>query len=181
MTLVVGPSGAGKDTLIRGAKAALAGDGRFVFPCREITRPPGDRNEAHVALEEAEFRARQAGGAYALSWRAHGLGYGVPREIEDCLKAGQTVVVNVSREIVTEARRRFARVTVVSVSAPESLLQGRLAARGREPQEAIAGRLRRAPNFEVEGPEMITLVNDRAPEHAIAEFVHLLRGLNVAA
>ncbi len=181
LTLVVGPSGAGKDTVIQSARAALAEQWRYVFPQREITRPAGDWTERHIAITEAGFAERQAQGAYALSWRAHNLGYGVSREIEDSLAAGRIVVVNVSRSIVAEARERYANLAVVCVTAPESLLHRRLAARGREAGDEVAGRLRRAAAFDLNGHDVITLMNDGSPERAVEGFLRILRGMRAAA
>ncbi len=181
LTLVVGPSGAGKDTVIRSARAALAEQWRYVFPQREITRPAGDRAERHVAVTEARFAERRAQGAYALSWRAHNLGYGVPREIEDSLAAGRIVVVNVSRGVIAEARERYANLAVVCATAPEAMLHRRLAARGRESGAEVVGRLRRAAAFDLNEPGAITLMNDRAPDYAVEGFLRILRGLRAAA
>ncbi|RMD61857.1 MAG: phosphonate metabolism protein/1,5-bisphosphokinase (PRPP-forming) PhnN [Alphaproteobacteria bacterium] len=174
LSLVVGPSGAGKDTLIRGARTALAGDGTFVFPPREVTRPVAPDCEEHVSIAEAEFRARRAAGAYALSWRAHGLGYGIPRRIEHDLDRGRTVVVNVSRTVIAEARRRYPRVRVIHVTAPPALLAARLRGRGRECDLAVAARLARAEEITVTGADVVTLVNDGPPERAVQQFIHLL-------
>ena len=61
--LVVGPSGAGKDTLLDGARAALATDDRFVFARRAITRPAEAGGEIYDAITGEEFaRRRDAGG-----------------------------------------------------------------------------------------------------------------------
>ena len=78
LVLVVGPSGAGKDTLINAAREALAGDRRFAFPRRVVTRPAVAALEDHDSVTRAEFALQEANGAYALSWEAHGLHYGLP-------------------------------------------------------------------------------------------------------
>lgn len=56
LDLVVGPSGAGKDMLIRLARAALACEPRYVFPRRLVTRPPS-ADEDNDPIDEAAFAA----------------------------------------------------------------------------------------------------------------------------
>lgn len=160
LNLVVGPSGVGKDSLIDAARAALAGDPSVVFPRREITRPADACGEDHVPVDPETFRERRAASAYALAWEAHGLGYGVPAAIADDLAAGHSVVVNVSRGVIDTARRTLAPVRVLSLTVPSEVLRSRLAARGRETAEEIEERVARAGAFTVEGPDVVTIVND---------------------
>ena len=172
--LVVGPSGAGKDSLLAGARAALAEDPRFVFPRRVITRPADAGGEDHQAVTDAEFEALRARGAFALWWDAHGLRYGVPKTIEADLASGRNVVVNVSRGAVDEARDRLAPVVVLSVTVPEAALRARLTARGRETPAEIEKRVARAMAYELKGPDVVEIDNGGALDDAVTAFVAVL-------
>ncbi len=169
--LVVGPSGAGKDTLINGARCRLQADARFVFARRTVTRPGHAPGETAMAPED--FEAERRRGAFALSWRAHGLAYGVPRDISKALAEGRCVIANVSRSVITEARRAFPRVRVIHVDAPSTLLMQRLARRRREPAGEQEERIQRA--VPVEGDDVESLVNDGPVDHAVDAMVRILR------
>ncbi len=171
---VVGPSGAGKDTLMDRARAALAGDARFVFARRVITRPADAGGEAHEAVSEAEFAARLPG--FALHWAAHGLRYAVPGSIEAEMAAGRVVIANLSRGVLAEAATRY-RLRVLLITAPLALRATRLAARGREDAGDVAARLAREAPLP-DGLDVVTVMNDATPDDGAAR---VLAALNRAA
>lgn len=174
--LIVGPSGAGKDSLIQGACRRLAGDRRFAFPARLITRPRVPGGEQHIVLSPEAFEGRRQRGAFFLGWRAHGADYAIPRTVERLLAGGRSVVVNVSRSVVDEARARWQPLRVIHVSAPLPLLAQRLGARGREPAGDIERRLQRAAIPAPGGSDVIELDNSASLEQGIERLIAVLTG-----
>ena len=178
---VVGPSGAGKDALIRGLASRLGADDG-VFAARRVVTRAADAFEDHATLAEDEFLAARAQGRFALAWSAHGLHYGVPRDIEARLAAGHAVVCNVSRAVVDELRRRYRSSLVVLVTARPETLAARLAARGREDGASRCQRLARSAVAEVAFEPDATIDNDGALDEAVARLRDLVvNGLRSAA
>ncbi|WAJ26120.1 phosphonate metabolism protein/1,5-bisphosphokinase (PRPP-forming) PhnN [Antarcticirhabdus aurantiaca] len=149
LVAIVGPSGAGKDTLIRLAMERLHGEPRFGLARRVVTRPPDGSSEDHDSLDEAAFERAEAAGAFCLTWRAHGLAYGLPREVAKAVAGGQVVLANLSRRSLAEAAQRFGRLAIVEITAPRAVLVSRIAARGREPPAEIEARLARQVDLEM--------------------------------
>jgi ribose 1,5-bisphosphokinase len=138
---VVGPSGAGKDTLIAAGRAARP---EILFARRQITRAAGAGGEDFDPVSPAGFATRLAAGAYAFHWHAHGMDYGIPAAILPALAEGRTVVFNGSRAALAAARAVWPGLEVALVTAPPEVLAERLARRGRERRDEIARRLARA-------------------------------------
>ena len=175
LVLVVGPSGVGKDSVIDGARAALAGRDDIAFPHRVITRAAGLGGEDYVAVSPESFTAMQARGDFALSWPAHGLQYGIPVSVEADLAAGRQVVINVSRAVIDAARQRYPGLLVVLITASPEILRRRLVARGRENAAEIEERLSRAAAYTLHGPDIVVLNNDGALADTVARFTGLLQ------
>lgn len=161
---VVGASGVGKDTLLAGA---CSGDG----PCRVrrvITRPAALGGELFEGVSREEFARREAEGAFALVWHAHGLAYAIPHAELAPLTEGRDVVFNGSRAALTAAAAAFPGLTVIHITAPAAVLAKRLAERGRESMEQIAARLTRSVEDIPPGLPVIEICNDASPQEGIA-------------
>jgi len=166
---VVGPSGAGKDTLIEAARSARPD---LYFARRVITRPAEAGGEDYEAVDDLEFQRRLARGDFAFHWRAHGLSYGVPADIDDVLAAGRDVIFNGSREALPGIAARYPDLRVVLVTAPIAVLANRLARRGRESRKEIEARLSRAKSESPEGA--IVVVNDGTVADGVARFLNAI-------
>jgi ribose 1,5-bisphosphokinase len=172
LMLLVGPSGAGKDTLLGLAKSACAQDRMIVFPRRVVTR------EASVAEDNAQlsaddFRQALARGDFAMHWEAHGHSYGLPRAIDDDIRAGRSVVVNVSRTVIDAARRAYAHVVVIAITAPPEVLSERLKMRARSSDGGVEQRLSRA--VDTSAPD-VTILNVGRPDDHARRLVRAIRG-----
>ena len=134
---VMGPSGAGKDSVLGRARTLLPPEAPVVFAHRYITRPADSGGENHVALTRAEFAMRRAHGLFAYHWHAHGNDYGVGREIHDWRAAGLTVVVSGSREHFLRTGGLDSQAHPVLITAPAERLKQRLA--GARPRDRDRG------------------------------------------
>jgi len=165
--VVVGPSGAGKDTLIAYARAACRGDASVVFPAPVVTRPPSVF-EGNEFMPPSAFEQAAANGAFAIRWSAHGHMYGIPLAVDSDIEAGRTVVCNVSRTVVGAVRGRYANVVTVLVTAPQDVLRSRLAARERASDGRVSDRMRRLelPDGKLRPDVIINNVGDPQSEGA---------------
>ncbi|GKX34436.1 MAG: ribose 1,5-bisphosphate phosphokinase PhnN [Rhizobiaceae bacterium MnEN-MB40S] len=163
---VVGPSGAGKDTLLNHARQAFADDDRFVFVQRAITRPADGETEDHRPVADADFDAELARGGFAHWWDAHGLKYGVPVSVDEVVRSGRIAICNGSRGALDGLRARYAHFTVISLTARPDVLARRLAGRGRESEAEILQRLERQPDCDAQMVDAVVIENNGAPEDA---------------
>jgi ribose 1,5-bisphosphokinase len=152
LVVVVGPSGAGKDSVLRAWRDRLALSDvthDVHFAQRLITRPP-DSNEAHESVDEAMFGTLRMLHELATWWHAHGLLYGVRWHELATLARGGWVVMNGSRAHLPTLRRQAPRLHAVQISASPELRSQRLAARGREGTVEVERRLARDANTPVD-------------------------------
>ncbi|NYT65695.1 phosphonate metabolism protein/1,5-bisphosphokinase (PRPP-forming) PhnN [Alcaligenaceae bacterium] len=138
---VIGPSGAGKDTVLQGVKDQL-GTKIHIAP-RTITRPC-DTNERHaIGVSHAQFLALENQGHFALAWRANHLAYGISQDINLWLASGVDVLVNGSRAYLPQARLLFPDLIPVLLQVQADELRQRLQRRGRENSQQINARMQR--------------------------------------
>lgn len=173
LVLVVGPSGAGKDTLLRLAQAACIDDHNVVFPRRVVTRE-SSADEDNIAMSQDDFRRAREHGDFAVHWEAHGHSYALPLDINDDIRAGRAVVANVSRTVIGALRQAYANLVVVAITAPPDVLAQRLAARARHSDGNLADRLARSVD-DASANADVTILNAGSADYHSCQLVRVIR------
>jgi ribose 1,5-bisphosphokinase len=171
---ICGPSGAGKDTVLRLACAILGPRDDIILARRVITRATG-AGEDNESVSVEDFEQRRAAGAFLLHWQAHGLSYGLPITLLGSLKAGYSVIANLSRGALAEARALSVPTVLIEISASPDILAARLAQRGREEHQDRQARLARNALY---GDGITTdhlILNDGTPESAAEHLAAIIR------
>lgn len=174
LVYVMGPAGAGKDSVLRHARRRLGGRHPVVFAHRYITRPLGNDIENFIALSPREFALRKRRGLFAFDWSAYGFRYGIGIEIQAWLAAGLTVVIDGSRAHFARHAVRLPHVLPVLITVDEAELRRRLIQRGREDGAAIERRLRRARKFAPHHPRLVAIDNSGPLAYAENAFCRVL-------
>lgn len=174
MIVVVGPSGAGKDTIMEFAADRLLSRGDVHFVRRVITRDSNAGGENHDAVSDEEFARRHAKGEFCVSWQAHGLNYAIPAAVQGKLAQGNIVIANGSRSALGHFKAVFPRLKIVNIVARPEVLAARLEGRGRESHDDIMRRLERR-SLDVCGDfDVTTIDNSGALETSGTAFVDLV-------
>ncbi|WP_296589484.1 phosphonate metabolism protein/1,5-bisphosphokinase (PRPP-forming) PhnN [Roseibium sp.] len=174
MVLVVGPSGAGKDTLMLALKERLEARQDISFARRAITREADAAAEDHDTLTRPEFEALVEADDVALAWEAHGLGYVIPKSYDRMVQSGGTVIANGSRRVLKRAHEKYETAIVLLITAPIDVLADRLASRGRESREDIAARLKRADLEPENVPNLVRVENTGTIEDGVTRMMAAL-------
>ncbi|RLC77613.1 MAG: guanylate kinase [Chloroflexi bacterium] len=143
LVIISGPSGVGKDTVL---KAMKAGGFPFHFVVTMTTRPPrpGEVNgEDYIFVSEEEFNKALRSGALLENAVVYGHHYGVPKEqVRKAVESGKDVLMRVDvqgartlRGLIPEA------VFIFLVPSSEEELLRRLKIRHTEDEEALKLRL----------------------------------------
>lgn len=147
LVCVVGPSGAGKDSLLAWLKAHWRGPGAVQLARRTITRPVQAGGEPHESVTTAEFVDLLKKDQFVLHWSAHGLMYGIRRGEMQSTSEQDLLFVNGSRAHLATMLEQYPAVRVLHITAPPEVLQQRLLARGREGTSEVAARVGRSPGL----------------------------------
>jgi len=173
--LIVGNSGSGKDSIISGVVKEYPSNLKQIYaPKRYITRPPSE-SEKNISITPKEFRELEEKGGFALSWHIYELDYGIPKNIEKCLKKGHPVIVNVSRTVIEVARKKYKNTKVIFVEVPFEITLKRIKDRKRETEKLLKKRIERARQNQKLPTADFTVDNSGELDDAISQLLEYIK------
>ncbi|MFM7085426.1 MAG: guanylate kinase [Cyanobium sp.] len=146
LTVLTGPSGVGKGTLVQLLLERHPRIWLSVSATTRAPRPGEDEGRSYFFLSRPAFEERVAA-AGLLEWAEFaGNLYGTPRQpVEQQLAAGRPVLLEIELEGARQVRRSFPSAFQVFLEPPSfEELERRIRGRGTDSEEAISRRLQRA-------------------------------------
>ena len=146
LVVVSGPSGAGKDKVVRRLRQEHPEIEFSVSATTRAMRPGEQDGVDYHYMSPAEFERRIASGEILEYTRYCGNYYGTPKsEVDRRIAAGRTVVLVIEVEGAANIKRIYPGATTVFIRPPSiEELEHRLRSRGTETEDGIRRRLARA-------------------------------------
>ena len=176
LTLITGPSGVGKGTLVQ---RLLAHHPQIWLSISATTRAPraGEVEGEHYFFLSREAFERQVAEGGFLEWAEFaGNLYGTPRQpVEAQLAAGRPVLLEIELEGARQVRGSFAAGFQIFVEPPSfAELERRIRGRGTDSEEAIGRRLERARVELAAAPEFDAVLVNGDLDAALVELERLM-------
>lgn len=177
LVVISGPSGVGKDTLV---KKLLAADPNLRYSVSYTTRPPRAyevQGEHYRFVDEAQFARLVEAGHFLEHARYNTYCYGTSlKATEAALSKGQDVILKIDVQGAEQVQRRCPDATFIFISPPslEELIRRR-AGRASETEQEMAARQALAEReMSFAGRYDHVVVNDDV-DRAAAEVIDLIR------
>ncbi len=139
IVLICGPSGAGKDTLLKEAREYFKDYPNVNFVTRYITRSPDEFEDNFYVCTRA-FNILKESGFFLIDWSAYGYFYGIPKYQ---IREGCCNFISVSRSAVPLFEQKFEDVHTVLITANIKTIEQRLHTRNRESPVQVRERIKR--------------------------------------
>jgi guanylate kinase len=148
LVIISGPSGVGKDTIIRALRARPRDpDYHYVVTCTTRARRRGEIDEvSYHFMSTKDFLALRDRGGLLEANQVHGNWYGTPRaQVRQALAAGHDVILKIDVQGAQQIKERIPNALLVFVVPPSmEALFGRLRARATETADELGLRQRNA-------------------------------------
>ena len=127
--------------------------------------------ENHIALSFDEFELRKKLGFFVMDWDANTVRYGIGVEVQSWLEKGCDVFINGSRSYLPTAKFLFKdNFYPLVITAEKDIIRQRLTQRGREREEEIERRVKRAQELEKMEKNITILKNNNTIENLMLQF-----------
>jgi guanylate kinase len=177
LTVITGPSGVGKGTLVG---QLLQRHPQIWLSVSATTRAPREgevEGQSYFFLSRERFEQQVAEGGF-LEWAEFaGNLYGTPRApVEAQLAAGRPVLLEIELEGARQVRQSFPAACQLFIEPPSfEELERRIRGRGTDSEEAIARRLARARVELAAAPEFDAVLVNGDLNAALAELEQLMQ------